>query len=461
VPLDYDSTKPLRVAIAGGGLAGLTCAKSLVDAGMQVVVLESLPYLGGRASTYRDSDGDWVEQGLHVFFGTYSEFRKLLREIGQPVDRVLFWRDELYFEEPNGPSAVFGINPLHAPLRTGAGALGNNAYLNMRDKLSLLPLVAPAFCDMQRLRRYDDRTVVQWWQQTSGRREVLERFLQPFCRAIQFTDAEQFSAYDFLGWVHHTIYGLPHARLGGYRGARDETIFQPLARYLEERGATILTGAKIVEILHTPELASSNGQIAGFLLADGRRIEADIYVGAMPAWTLAPLIPSSLRFDPFFANIVALPVAPAIAVQLWLDRKVVDTDGYHLLARTNVVVYQDQAPRTYPYSGGSRLSVDVAPADGMLGWEPAAIVRHVVDNLAAANPKMAQAQVLKSVVLKHPKHLIRPLPGAMTRRPSQVTPVENFFLAGDWTQQDFFGSQEGAVRGGRACARAIEERLRR
>ena len=33
--------------------------------------------------------------------------------------------------------------------------------------------------------------------------------------------------------------------------------------------------------------------------------------------------------------------------------------------------------------------------------------------------------------------------------------MANLFLAGDWRQQDFFGSQEGAVRGGKACAREV------
>jgi 15-cis-phytoene desaturase len=62
---------------------------------------------------------------------------------------------------------------------------------------------------------------------------------------------------------------------------------------------------------------------------------------------------------------------------------------------------------------------------------------------------------VKSKVLRHTHHLVRPLPGAMSRRPSQRTPLDNLFLAGDWTQQDFFGSQEGAVRSGLACADAV------
>lgn len=449
-----DSQKP-RVVIAGGGLAGLACAKYLVDAGAEVEVLEALPFLGGRASTYIDDDGDWVEQGLHLFLGAYSEFRQLLREIKQPVRRVLFWRDEVFFAEPNGPKAVFGVNPLTAPLRTLGGALGNNKYLSLRDKLSLLPLIAPASRSMKKLRRYDDRTIVEHWQRTSGRDRVLERLLQPFCRAIQFTDAEDFSAYNFLGWIHQTLYKFPKARLGGYRGARDETIFQPLANYLEQRGATIRTNVKIKEILYSQEL----GRVIGFVRNDGSLVEGDAYVAAMPSWIFVPLIPEPLRELPFFTEIATLPVAAAICVQLWLDRRVMDHDGYHLIPKSDVVVFQDQSLRTYPYAQGSRLSVDIAPAEDYLDWEDDAIVQHTLEVLGAAYPEIAKAKVNKSVVLKHPQHLIRPLPGVMTRRPSQETPVANLFLAGDWTDQDFFGSQEGAVRGGKACAKALRNHL--
>jgi 15-cis-phytoene desaturase len=101
----------------------------------------------------------------------------------------------------------------------------------------------------------------------------------------------------------------------------------------------------------------------------------------------------------------------------------------------------------------------VAPADTLLGETDANLTTLVVESLKSVNEAVAGAEVIKSVVLKHRQHLIRPLPGAMSARPTQKTPVSNLFLAGDWTQQDFFGSQEGAVRGGKYCAAAVREYL--
>jgi 15-cis-phytoene desaturase len=441
-----------RVAIVGGGLAGLSCAKYLVDAGYQVSLYESLPYLGGRASTYRDADGDWIEQGLHIFLGTYSAFKTLLREIGRPPDHVLFWMTEIRVQEPDGPEAVYGINPLHAPFKTLLSFLGQNSFLGPLDKLGLVPVSLPAVRSMERLReKFDGQSVADWWTASGGTSNDMERFLRPFCRAIQFTDAEEFSAYNFLGWIHHVLYDLPHSLAGGYRGARDELIFAPLGRYLTDHGVRIQTGAKLREITYAPDTRL----VHGLILETGERVDADAYVIAIPAWTFAPLIPGPLRGDPFFAGISGLPVAPAISTQIWFDRPVVSNSDFVLVGSCAMPVYQDQSRKTYPYPRGSRISTTISPAEEYLSWSDAALVQMTVDLLGKVQREVRGAHVVKSVVLRHPKHLIRPLPGAMSARPTQKTPVPNLFLAGDWTQQDYFGSQEGAVRSGRACADAI------
>jgi 15-cis-phytoene desaturase len=444
-------SKP-HVAIAGGGLAGLTCAKVLADAGYPVTLVESFTNLGGRANTYLDEDGDWIEQGLHLFLGGYSEFRKLLRDIGQRPREVLYFTDYIRFERPGGPRATFGIHPLYAPLRTLRSIFANNDYLPPRAKLALLPLVAPAVLPMMVLRElFDDRSIRTWWAQVSRSKLALDRVVTPFCRAIQFTDVDEFSAYNFLGWARNTMVRPLRARLGGYRGVREQTIFQPWAADLERRGVVIRTGVAVEEILYDP----GDRSISGLRLAGGETLEADLYVVALPPWVFMPMVPPALQDHPFFADIAALPTAPAISVQMWLDRVVTELDGFTLVPDSDTPVYQDQARITYPYGGGSRLSVIVSPADDLLDWDDEALANHVKAQLGEANPEIASAEIVKVVVLKHQHHLIRPLPGAMTMRPKQVTPIPNLYLAGDWTQQTFFGSQEGAVRGGKACAQAI------
>jgi zeta-carotene desaturase len=49
----------------------------------------------------------------------------------------------------------------------------------------------------------------------------------------------------------------------------------------------------------------------------------------------------------------------------------------------------------------------------------------------------------------------RPNVGMDLFRPSQATPITNFFLAGSYTQQDYIDSMEGATLSGRQAAKAI------
>ena len=65
-----DDIQRKKVVICGGGLAGLSAAKMLLDSGYDVELLEGRDILGGKVSSWRDSDGDWIESGLHVFFAT-------------------------------------------------------------------------------------------------------------------------------------------------------------------------------------------------------------------------------------------------------------------------------------------------------------------------------------------------------------------------------------------------------
>jgi 15-cis-phytoene desaturase len=65
-----------KVAIIGGGLSGLACAKYLSDAGHEPTVYEARRVLGGKVSAWQDADGDWIETGLHIFFGAYPNMMK-------------------------------------------------------------------------------------------------------------------------------------------------------------------------------------------------------------------------------------------------------------------------------------------------------------------------------------------------------------------------------------------------
>lgn len=66
-----------QVAIVGAGIAGLTCARQLAQAGYPVVVLEKSRGVGGRVSTRR-LHGTWADHGTGYLAPQTDRFRQLL-----------------------------------------------------------------------------------------------------------------------------------------------------------------------------------------------------------------------------------------------------------------------------------------------------------------------------------------------------------------------------------------------
>ena len=84
-----------KVLIIGGGLAGLSTAKYLTDAGHKPVVLERGNVLGGKVSAWQDEDGDWIETGLHIFFGAYPNMMNIFAELVRLVSLLLCRMDSV------------------------------------------------------------------------------------------------------------------------------------------------------------------------------------------------------------------------------------------------------------------------------------------------------------------------------------------------------------------------------
>src|SRR5215469_7337168 len=130
-----ETTQSPRVVVVGGGLAGLTAAFRLGQAGFAVEVLEAREVLGGKASSWRDADGDWIESGLHVFFGAYDEIFTLMRELG--IYENILWKPHvLRYMLSGGDHFDFMNWPLPSPLHLLPTVLGNH-YFSWGEKLAL------------------------------------------------------------------------------------------------------------------------------------------------------------------------------------------------------------------------------------------------------------------------------------------------------------------------------------
>ena len=89
------------VIVIGGGLAGLSSAVALADAGFRVRLLEQRPFLGGRASSYALPGGEHVDNCQHVTLGCCTNLDDFYRRVGA-AGKIAFY-DRLVFVDRRGP----------------------------------------------------------------------------------------------------------------------------------------------------------------------------------------------------------------------------------------------------------------------------------------------------------------------------------------------------------------------
>ncbi|MEM7578800.1 MAG: 15-cis-phytoene desaturase [Cyanobacteria bacterium P01_A01_bin.80] len=455
----------MRVAIAGAGLAGLSCAKYLIDEGHTPVLLESRDVLGGLVAAWKDSDGDWYETGLHVFFGAYPNMLQLLKELGIE-DRLQWKKHTMIFNQPEKPGTYsrFDFPNLPAPLNGVVAILRNNDMLTWGEKIELAKGLVPA---MLRGQKYvdstDQYTFSEWLKLQGVGEEVQQDIFIAASKSLNFINPDEISAVVLLTALNKFLQQKDGSKMAFLDGSPTERLCQPLVDYIEAGGGEVKLNAPLKEIL-----LNSDGSVKGFLMRGLNGAEdyietADAYVSAMPVDVMKVMLPEPWKDIECFQKLDGLEGVPVINIQLWFDRKLTDIDQL-LFSRSPILnVYADMSNTCREYSDPNRsmLELVLAPAEDWINKSDAEILQVTLDELSKLFPQHFgsenPAKLLKHHVVKTPRSVYRATPGRQEYRPSQATPISNFFLSGSYTMQPFLGSMEGAVLSGKLTALGVNK----
>ncbi|MEH1841834.1 MAG: 15-cis-phytoene desaturase [Nostoc sp.] len=457
----------MRVAIAGAGLAGLSCAKYLTDAGHTPIVLESRDVLGGLVAAWKDSDGDWYETGLHAFFGAYPNMLQLLKELG--IEDRLQWKNHtLIFNQPDKPGTLsrFDVPDIPSPFNVIASILRNKDMLTWEQKIRFAVGLLPAVVRGQKyVEEMDKYSFLEWLKRQGVDERVTSDVFIAACKALTFINPDEVSATILLTALNRFLQERYGSKIAFLDGSPTERLCSPIVDYITERGGEVRLNSPLKEIL-----LNADGTVKGYLIrglngAEDEVITADSYVSAMSVDPLKVMLPKPWKLMEFFKKLEGLEGVPVINLHLWFDRKLTEID--HLLfSRSPLLsVYADMSNtcREYANPNRSMLELVLAPAKDWIAKSDEEIVAATIaeleklfpDDFGGDNP----ATLLKSHVVKTPRSVYKATPGRQQYRPAQVTPIANFYLAGSYTMQRYLGSMEGAVLSGKLTAQAISEAL--
>lgn len=432
-----------RVAVIGGGLAGLACAAALAPRGFRVTVFESRTRLGGRAGSFADpATGQLVDACQHVSMGCCTNLTHFFDTIG--VSHFFTPQPRLHFVTPDHRRSVFKADPWPAPLHLGRALLGAH-YLTPTEKLRVAwgfaallrekPDADPPLLDWLRSHWQTQRTIDRFWGVVlvSALNETVDRLGLKYARKV-FVDG-------FLRHRDGFVVHIPTVPLGRLYG-------EEMRLWFSRHGVEIRENAGVRGL----EIGDRGLGIKDMLLRDGSTVNADWFVLAVPFERVADLLPEPLARTPFFANIGNLQPSPITSVHLWFDRDVmplphavlVDCLGHWVFNRSN-----------------GYLQVVISAVRSLREWGNDEIGRRIAEELGRLFPEVRNAKLLRSKVVTEHTATFSAVPGVDRWRPTQTTPVPNLLLAGDYTATGWPATMEGAVRSGYLAAEAILARVGR
>uniref|UniRef100_A0ACD5TV19 Uncharacterized protein n=1 Tax=Avena sativa TaxID=4498 RepID=A0ACD5TV19_AVESA len=454
-------SKPLQVVIAGAGLAGLSTAKYLADAGHKPILLEARDVLGGKLAAWKDEDGDWYETGLHIFFGAYPNVQNLFGELG--INDRLQWKEHsMIFAMPNKPGEYSRFDfpeVLPAPLNGIWAILKNNEMLTWPEKVKFAIGLLPAMLGGQAyVEAQDGLTVSEWMEKQGVPDRVNDEVFIAMSKALNFINPDELSMQCILIALNRFLQEKHGSKMAFLDGNPPERLCMPIVNHIQSLGGEVRLNSRIKKIELNPD-----GTVNHFALSDGTQVTGDAYVCAAPVDIFKLLIPDAWKEISYFKKLDKLVGVPVINVHIWFDRKLKNTYDHLLFSRSPLLsVYADMsvACKEYYDPNRSMLELVFAPAEEWIGRSDAEIIEATMQELAKLFPDeiaadQSKAKILKYHVVKTPRSVYKTIPDCEPCRPLQRSPIEGFYLAGDYTKQKYLASMEGAVLSGKLCAQSI------
>jgi len=432
-----------RVGVVGGGLAGITTALALADAGREVHLLEARPKLGGLTHSF-ERDGRWIDNGQHVFLRCCTAYLGLLDRLGV--------RDHVHLQPRLDVPVRSGRHPgvgrirrtkMPAPLHLGR-ALATYRWLSLSERVQAVR----AALALGRVDREDAATDAQSfgaWLAAHGQD----------ARAVE-------ALWELIGVA--TL----NARADAASLAVAATVFQvglleqsdaadigwpliPLQQLHGDAAARALAAAGVDVRLHAR--VKSLDDVEGGWQIDAERY--DDVVLAVPPSEAARLLPGgAVNLPDGWAE--ALGSSPIVNAHVVLDR--VALDGPFVAGVDSPLQWVfDRTPQSLANRAGSEqyLAISLSAADDFIDTPVAELREVLVPALRQLLPAAADARVKEFFVTRERHATFRPAPGSGRFRPTATTARPGLHLAGAWTATGWPATMEGAVRSGESAAASV------
>ncbi|XHL87051.1 hydroxysqualene dehydroxylase HpnE [Streptomyces niveus] len=439
-----DSTGSRHAVVVGGGIAGVTAALQLADAGVRVTLVEGRPRLGGLAFSFTRGELT-VDNGQHVYLRCCTAYRWLLDRIdGAALAPVQDRLDVPVLDvgRPDRPRVGrLRRDALPVPLHL-AGGLATYPHLSLAEKafvgraalaLKALDPADPAL---------DGIDFATWLRRHGQSARAVEALWNLVCVATLNVRAEQ-ASMGLAAMVFKT-------GLLSERGAADIGWARvPLGELHDTLSRKALDSAGVRTELRTRVTAVARTEDGRWSVdVPGERIEADTVILAVPQRETHALLPDGALDQP--GRLLDIGTSPILNVHVVYDRQVLRRPFFAAIG-TPVQWVFDRTDAS-GLKEGQYVALSQSAVADEIDLPVAELRERYLPELKRLLPAARSAEVRDFFVTRERTATFAPTPGVGRLRPAARTRAAGLFLAGAWTATGWPATMEGAVRSGFSAA---------
>jgi squalene-associated FAD-dependent desaturase len=429
-----------RVAVVGGGLAGIAAALDCAAAGARVTLVEVRRRLGGAAYSF-EREGLEMDNGQHVFLRCCIAYRGLLARLGSGQRVSIQPRLAIPVMKPGAPTVLLRRDPLPAPLHLARALLGYR-HLGVRARVrAARAALALAGSDVEGPEL--DRMTFGEWLARHGQDERAVAALWDLIALPTLNLRAAEASLELAAFVFRTglLASADAGDIGFHESTLGGTIGEPAARALSNAGVEVRLGWR----------AERLERAAGvFHLACGDEgVSAEAVIVALPHARAAVLLEELL--PRLAARLDGLGSSPIVNLHVLYDRTVCE-ERFAAGVGTPVQYLFDRTAAAGAPPGSQYLAVSLSGAEREMAMSVDALRERYLPALRALLPRARGARVEKFLATREHAATFRAAPGVGELRPGPRTAVAGLVLAGAWTDTGWPATLEGAVISGHAAA---------
>ncbi|MFD9002720.1 hydroxysqualene dehydroxylase HpnE [Streptomyces sp. NPDC059582] len=453
LPADATAAAGRHAVVVGGGLAGVTAALALADAGVRVTLVEGRPRLGGLAFSFQRGDLT-VDNGQHVYLRCCTAYRWFLDRIEGSALAPLQDRLDVPVLDVDRPAGRrlgrLRRDALPVPLHLGR-SLATYPHLSLAERAA----VGRAALALSRLDLADPALDTQdfgSWLAAHGQSARAIEALWDLVGVATLNAVAGDASLGLAAMVFKTgLLSDPGAADIGWAHVPLGELHDRLARKaLDSAGVRTEVRTRVTSV-------SSNDNGRWSVQVPGETLQADAVVLAVPQRETYDLLPPGALDAP--GQLLEIGTAPILNVHVVYDRKVLDKPFFAGLGTPVQWVFDRTAASGL--RAGQYLALSQSAAQDEID-EPVAVLRErYLPELERLLPLARGADVRDFFVTRERTATFAPTPGVGRLRPGARTRAPGLYLAGAWTATGWPATMESAVRSGVSAADAALSALGR